>query len=280
MILSPEACRDLLNAHLEDIDRLCKEALFTPQDGNTSILNREEGYLIIRPGQFQNDELYIDVMEHLQKDDYRCIRKFKGNSSFKGYLRSVIKNRLTDLVRVKSGRCRAKERAASHGEVGLLVYEHMFVGRQTADEMVEILSASYGVSFCPNEVRRIYDSLGGRNEKHKIDGNIRTGVGDSGEIVPVEGRTPEKETIANDQQKRLRQLYSEILSELNGEECLLIRMRFLPPDPESEPLPTEKIALMMGLTKQQVDRKLRRILNRCREKFLKQGLSFNDFVVK
>lgn len=273
-----KVCRNLLNAHLKDIDKLCNAAIFKAQGGNSSVLNGGEGCLIIRPGQFQEDELYVDVIDHLQKNDYHRLRKFKGDSSFQGYLGSVIKNRLTDLVREKSGRCRAKQRAVLHGEVGLLVYEHMFVGRRTSDEAVEILSTTHGILVCPDEVRRIYDSLGGRKEKHKVDPDTQTGTGDGGEIVSIASQTPEEAAITHDQQRRLDQLFSEILSELDGEECLMVRLRF-PLDPESEPLPTEEIASKMGLTKKQVDRKLRRILKRVREKLLKLGLSYDDLVV-
>lgn len=273
-----ETCRNLLFANYEDIKSLCKEALTATQRGNFAPWNGGENLLIIRPGQIDVEELHDQVLAHLQKDNYHCLRKFKGRSSLKSFLRNVINNLLIDLVRKRTGRCRAKERAAKHGEVGLVIYGHMFVERRTTDETVDILQTSHGISVSPDNVRAIYASLWGRNEKNKVDGDARIGTGEHGEICPVDGQTPEEETIINDQQKHLHRLFSEVLSELTGEERLLVRLRF-PLDSAKEPIPTEEIALMTDLTKKQVERKLQRILKRCREKILSLGISFDDLVV-
>ena len=62
-----------------------------------------------------------------------------------------------------------------------------------------------------------------------------------------------------------------------GEERFILRLRF-PATDDVEPLPVREIAALLGQTDKAVDNRLRRILLRCRETLLRQGLFLDDLI--
>ncbi len=114
----------------------------------------------------------------------------------------------------------------------------------------------------------------------EIDGtSVKEGIysGEKGEyIVPDQSEGPELKTIRMRDEKKLKSVLSEMVSELTGEESLLLRMKF-PKDLEGKSLNTKDIAKMLGITEKCVYSRTERLLKKCRKILIGFGISTEDF---
>ena len=184
---------------------------------------------------------------------------------------------VVDLVRQHTGRNRAKERAESYGELGRHVYDLMVKRGHSAEEAVEILETSFKIQATSSELMELHRSLLGRDVRHQSCADTETAWGANGELVVVQRQNPEMELVGQTQNVRRHNLLAVLVEDLKGEDRLLVKLRF-PLDEETPPLDIEQIATMTGQSSQQADRKLRRILQSCREVLLKKGLSLEDLL--
>jgi len=275
-----DACHRLLNEQLGYIAKVCEKVVCDEYSGEyKSSLFGDGGtsYRIERQASLDADELFVHVVDHLRDDDYRRLREFQGRSSITTYLTAIIGRLVVDIVRQRTGRNRAKERAESHGELGHHVYDLMQMGGHTADESTDILLTNFSIQTSADELRAIHSSLLGRDTRHQSCANTETAWGEGGEFVVIQRNNPEMELMSHMQDTRRGDVLAVLIEELKGEERLLLRLRF-PLDNETPPLDMEQIAAMTGLSLQQADRKLRYILKSCREKLLSKGLCLDDLL--
>lgn len=272
----------LLNDHLDYIAKVCERAADngrTPSQGQGQVISGEGGYTYIveQAGSLDPDDLFNKILDHLKEDDFRRLRDFQGRSSITTYLTSIISRFVVDIVRQRSGRSRAKERAAKLGLLGERVYDLMVLRGHSAGEAAEIMQITFGQQISPDELRDIHAGLLGRETRHQSSNESKTAWGEDGELVTIQSASPEGELSGKIQQKRRGELLAVLMENLKVEDRLLLRLRF-PLDEEAEPLEMSAIAAMVGMNEQQVDRKLRRILVSCREELLRKGLSLNDLL--
>jgi RNA polymerase sigma factor (sigma-70 family) len=275
-----DRCRQILKEQLGYIAKTCDIAASgTYSVGNKPSVAGDGGtsYHIHRHATLDADELFVHVVDHLEADDYRCIRKFKGQSSITTYITAIISRLVVDIVRQRTGRNRAKERAECHGELGRHVYDLMVMNGHTADETSDILLSNFNIHCSADELMEIHSNLLGRNVRHQSCCDTETAWGADGELVVIQRQNPEMELMSHAQNDRRRYVLAGMIKGLNGEERLLLRLRY-PLDDETAPLDMEQIAKITGQTPRQADSKLRRILQSCREGLLKKGLRLDDLL--
>ena len=273
---------NLLTEQIDYIAKVCERAAtngYTPSQGQGRMIAGEGGYsyIVESSGTLDPDDLFVQVVDHLKEDDFRCLRNFQGRSSLTTYLTSIISRFVVDVVRGRCGRSRAKERAVKLGALGERVYDLMVLRGHSAGEASEIMLTNFGERVPAERLREIRDSLLGRETRHQSVGDGSTAWGETGELVVIQSSTPEAELSARVQQVRRADVLAALLEDLKGEDRLLLRLRF-PLDEEAEPLDLSTIAAMAGLSERQADRKLRRILLDCRETLLSKGFSLNDLL--
>lgn len=275
-----DSCRRLLNEQLEYIARVCKQSVSDAYQGESKFAITGDGgtsYSIHQHASLDADELFVHVVDHLKEDNYRRIREFQGRSSIITYITAIIGRLVVDIIRQRTGRNRAKERAVCHGELGCHVYDLMVKLGHTAAEAVEILLINFNIQSSSDELMELHKNILGRDVRHKSCGDTETVWGTEGELVVVQRQTPEMELLGNVQSVRRREVLAALIEGLKGDERMLLRLRF-PLDDETPPLDLEQIAAITGQTPQQADRKLRRILQSCREQLLKKGLSLDNLL--
>lgn len=262
----------LINDNLGYIERQCRKACqkFNPW-----------GY----SDENDVDELFIEVIDHLKEDNFRRLRNFEGRAQLETYITTIISNLIVDLIRKKKGRSRAKERAKTFGKLSERIYELVFIKRFNDEETYEVLKTTYKVKESFNEISDIITKIKGRTPEYvKIPVDRPSGRlvkdKDSGEeelIVKDTDKNPE-ERLSGRQKKIISKKYlNEIISELKGEEQLIIRMMY-PLADDNDPKELSGIAEKLGITEKAVDSKIRRILAKCREMMLEKGLSLDDFI--
>ncbi len=103
--------------------------------------------------------------------------------------------------------------------------------------------------------------------------------GEAGEfIVPDKENIPEFVVIWDDREKSMRSVISEMISSLNGEERLLLRMKF-PSDPGRDPLSTSEISRALGISQKGVYNRVDRLIKKCRKILESAGIGEQDFIL-
>lgn len=205
------------------------------------------------------DELLNELLDHLKADDFRVLRQFKGKAKLTTYLTTIIANLVVDLVRKKKGRSRVRERAREMGEVAERLYDAVYRRGHSLGEAHGFLEATWGITAGHAELSVMLERMRGR-EAH-LDGAGECWPCAGKEIVTEEGieiaipdpaRSAEQ-MLADDHRERL----SRRVLEQRG---------------------NREIAGILGLSEKAVDNRIRRMLARCRETILRQGLSLDDLI--
>jgi DNA-directed RNA polymerase specialized sigma subunit len=68
-----------------------------------------------------------------------------------------------------------------------------------------------------------------------------------------------------------------IITPLSGEERLLLRMRF-PAREEEQPKSVEQISHALGITQKAVYKRITRLMKKCRDNLLQQGVTVHDLL--
>lgn len=232
------------------------------------------------------DELINEVLDRLKADDYRVLREFRGKAKLTTFLTTIIANTVVDLLRMKKGRSRAKDRAKKIGDVAERLYDCVFCRGYSLVEAHGYLQTTCGIAASYNELSVMLERIRG----HEFSGKLSAGeeswpyVGkeiqtdDGLELVVRDPAQTADELLVHRERKDLsRQVLDQVLEELSGEERLILSLRF-PMCDDKKPMGNREIAEMLGLTAKAVDNRVRRILVRCREMVLKQGLSLEDMI--
>lgn len=244
--------------------------------------------LPISDGTFDNrvDELFNQVLDHLKEDNYRVLRKFKGKSKLTTYLSTIIANLVVDLIRKKNGRSRMKQRAAEMGDIAECLYDAIYVRGYSIGEAQDFLRSTWDIAVGQEELRVMLEKMRGRENPLRLKAcddcwphagiEVKTEQGLE-VVVPDPARSSEERLIDVQRKILCREVLDKVLMELNGEERFILALRF-PVSEGKKPMGNREIAEMLGVTEKAVDNRIRRILVRCREMLLKQGLSLDDLI--
>jgi len=219
------------------------------------------------------DTLVNDILGRLRADNYKVLREFRSHSKLTTYIGTIISNLVVDLVRKQKGRSRAKDRARAMGPIGDRVYELVIEKGYPVEEAYEFLKENHRVTETIDEIKTMIDRIRGRktwpgpadpSEKSDIKSKLFT------------GDDPEKELTRKQEDELAKNVLNQILSQLNNGEKFIIRMRFpLSEDEDAKDL--SEISRILNISEKAVDSRIRRILSKCKEEMLRNGLSITDF---
>lgn len=272
---TPSTCKQLLSSHIEVITRICQRAASSQYSNNGHVIAGEGGYSLYldQGNQVDADALFTQVIDHLAEDDYRRLQEFRGQSAFTTWLTAVISRLAIDIVRSRTGRNRAKERALRHGDLGLQIYDLTVVRGYSAAEASQALSVSFGLTVPTEKVKEIYRELQGRDQRHQSDPEHETAWNEAQQLVVVDRRTPEQQYTTAQSENKRTELLRKLLQGISGEDRLILSLHFGLED--DNPQDHAAIGTLMGIEPGDVARRLKKVLNNCREALLKEGIQFS-----
>ena len=205
---------------------------------------------------------------HLQliENDYRKLRAFKGASSLKTYLYTVISRIFIEQVRVKwHPSTEAKRMGAAAVELEKLVYRN----QHAVHEACQMLAANPATAIDEKEARCILDRLPKRSPRP-------TRIEDSEERLPTlpdPSLDPEMRLVQKQQHQKkqqLRAIIGTILSSLSEEDKLLIKLRFISGHKMSH------IGRMLGKDDVQLYKRTQSVLGRMRASMAEAGIGEDE----
>lgn len=221
------------------------------------------------------DTLVNDVIDRLKADNYKVLREFRGRSELTTYIGTIISNLVVDLIRKQKGRSRAKDRARAIGPIGDRVYELVFEKGYPVEGAYEFLKENHRVTETIDEIKTMVDRIRGRKTWPGPTGPIEK-EGHDIKSKLVTGDDPEKELARKQEDELAKNVLNQILSQLNNEEKFIIRMRF-PLSENEDAKDLSEIAGILNISEKAVDSRIRRILAKCKEEMLRNGLGITDF---
>ena len=231
---------------------------------------------INRPIHIENEALELSnhVLDKLKKNGYQVLRNYRGHAKLTTYLTVIISNQAVDLIRKKRGRDRKKERAKNYGNLGKHIYDMVFLQQIPVCEVYKELKSSKNISESLEEVEAIVEKIRGKLRHNHI---YRAEVlGNEDDFVLPDYKNNPEEILAEKQRKdKISDILKTIVSELKGEDSLILRMRFLP-DGEKEAKNVEQISNILGISKKAVYKKIKNVLENCRDIMKQEGINSHD----
>ena len=267
----------IINDHFPLIERQCFNAVKHQLKYHGAFNN---------PLNIENEtlELSNQVLDTLQHDDYRVLRQFKGDAKLSTYITTIIARQAVDLVRKKLGRSREKERAQKFGKIGMIIYEKIILQGCSPGEIYPALKSIEGISLSLDEVETIAEKIKGKktsltfsNDDNPVVKNGAIVNEDGDYIIPDKKSNPEELLIEEQRKQKLGEVVKDIIAQLNGEERIILRMRF-PANDEEKPGKVEQIATVLGISKKAVYKRIARILNKCKNLLAQKGVAINDLL--
>ena len=270
--------QELIVENLGFIEKQCAKAcaiykrnILPPIDSNKDSAEIEiQPLQVVSSDEVDSESLVNDVIDRLRADNYKVLRDFKGHSKLTTYIGTIISNLIVDLIRKQKGRNRARERARAIGPIGEKLYELVQEKGLPVEEAYEYLKKNDHIKESLKEIGTMVDTIRGSKDCHMSVDAIE-------KPLLASGNDPEKELVKKQKDELVQRVLNQTLSELTNEEKFIIRMRF-PLSEEEEPKGIPEIARILGLTEKAVDSRIRRILTKCKEIVLKNGMSITDLI--
>lgn len=284
----PHRYQEMINRHFSLIERQSYRAVRKQL--------RRSG-LAENPVNIENEALELSnrVLDVLQEDDYKVLRSFKGDAKLSTYITAIVARKAVDMVRKKLGRNRQKERAAAYGEVGLLVLERMIMKGESAERLLPEVKTLPNAPQSPGELERIALEIGsgsnipnspaptGSNENPAVKEGftVKTGENADGEprrevVVPDPRQGPRDLAHQQERSRDMRAAVTHVLSQLSGEERIILRMRF--PTGDRPPQKAKHIAGVLGISEKAVYKRIDRLLKKCRQILEQKGVDVNELL--
>jgi RNA polymerase sigma factor (sigma-70 family) len=259
--------KKIINEHLAFIEKQCFRVIKL-QMMSLSGINH--------PIHIENEALELSnyVLDRLEKNDYQILRNYRGHAKLTTYLTIIISNQAVDLMRKKRGRDRKKERAKNHGILGKHIYEMVFVQGILVSEVYKELKSSKGISESFEELETIVEKIRGKVRHNNIY-RAEAPRNEHDSILPDYKNNPEEIFVEKERIDKISDILITIVSELKGEDSLILRMRFLP-DGEKEPENVEQISNILGISKKTVYERIKKVMEKCREIMKQEGISRYD----
>jgi RNA polymerase sigma factor for flagellar operon FliA len=238
--LTPE---QLYLGHLKLIDEIAKH---TAQRRHFS---REE-----------TQDFVSSVREKLLDGDYRIIRQFQGNSTFRTYLTTVIKRLMLDYQNHLWGKWRPSAEALRLGPVAVILDGLLNREGHTFDEACEILRTNEQIEMSRQQLA----DLAARLPPHPT----RRMQGEE-ELAdrPGDGESPDERVLSLEREKRRQRIWEILrnaLASLPAEDRLIAKMR-------SE-LQVVQIAKTLHLEQKPLYRRIDKIFSTLKKELIQQGV--------
>ena len=110
-----------------------------------------------RLGEEESEDFFSFVMLKLIENEYGRLRKFKGASSLRTYLTTVLQRLFLDFRCQKWGKWRPSSRARELGETAVLLETLLYRDGFGFQEAEQILRDNHGLCVSTDELRRLVD---------------------------------------------------------------------------------------------------------------------------
>lgn len=263
----------LITDNIEYIEKQChkacgvykKKAISIHQPIGGSSSSQIESMRVIVSGEIDPDTLFNEVLGRLKENNFRVLKDFKNLSKLTTYITTIIAHLIIDIKRKIEGRNRASERARAIGPLGEKLFDLVFIKGYPLEEAFRFLKKTDGITETLEEIETMVEKIKGRTPVHPHPGTF------------IEKDTPEAALEIKQREALSRNVLNEVLTELSNKEKLIMRMRF-PLSEDEEPKSLSEIAKMLRITEKAVDSRIRRVLTKCKEKILENGLNIDDFI--
>lgn len=273
--------KNIINENLEFIEKQCFNAVrirlkdFASKDTGLNIENEAL-------------ELSNGVLDALQKDNYRVLREFKGDARITTYITAIISRRAVDLIRKKLGRGREKERAKELGDIGMLLYQRVLKDGVPLPEVFRELQNDGGFPGSLEELETMVQKIKGKNPGSRLPGAsqplnggsvVKNGtlVGENEYVIPDTKSDPRDILMETQRKRKMHDVIQAILTQLNGEERLLLRMRF-PTGEDEKPKSVEQVSRVLGISQKAVYKRITRLLKKCKDTLNREGVTVDDLL--
>jgi len=161
------------------------------------------------------------VRMRLFENDHALVRAHAGRASLASYLTVVIHNLMRDFRNAHYGRWRPSAAARRLGEVGVQLDTLIHRDGRSRAEAIEILRRNRGVAHSADTLDALASTLPPHYPRHQGDD---TGL----DRLPAAERTdrPLAEREAAARAARTEQTLKDVISQLDDQACLLIKLRF------------------------------------------------------
>jgi RNA polymerase sigma factor (sigma-70 family) len=205
-----------------------------------------------------------DFKQHVHvkliENDYARIRQFRGRSSFKTYLTTVIGHLLQDYQNSAWGKWRPSAEAERLGEVAMLLERLTVRDERPFEEACQVLRLHHRVEMSTAELADLAAKLPPRNLRHF--------VGEEGlQAVPAGDPGPDERVEARDIGAMKRRVYAALqraIAELTAEDRRLIRLWL--------EMKVADIARLLGVAQKPLYRKIEKILAKLKKELERQGI--------
>lgn len=272
--------KNLITDNFEFIEKQCFKAIKLKLGNHSSTGN---------PINVENEALELNnhVLDTLQRDDYRALKEFKGNARITTYITAIISRLAVDMIRKKLGRSREKERAKEMGDTGMLVYQRAIKDGCSPAEVLKELQADLGYTGSQAELETMIQKIKGKNPvppaancSNGSGGSaVKTGtvVGENEYIIPDTRRDPQRIVMEDQRKNKIHQAVQSVITHLDGEERILLRMRF-PPDDKEKPASTAQVSKILGISQKAVYKRITRLLKKCKDQLDREGVNIHDLL--
>lgn len=273
--------KNIINENFDFIERQCFNAVklrlkdFASKDTGINIENEAL-------------ELSNRVLDTLQKDNYRVLRGFKGNARMTTYITAIISRQAVDSIRKKLGRGREKERAKELGDTGMILYQRVLKDGCPIPEVFRELKKDGGFPGSMEELETMVQKIKGKNpgshlpgasQPHNGSSAVKNGtvVGENEYVIPDTKSDPQDILMETQRKRKMHDVIQSILTQLNGEERLLLRMRF-PTGEDQKPKSVEQVSRVLGISQKAVYKRIARVLKKCKDTLNREGVTVDDLL--
>lgn len=217
-----------------------------------------------RLSQSEEDEFAGEVRLAFVENDYQILDRFRGLSSLRTYLTTVVHRLLLDRRRRQWGKWRPSAAALRHGSLAIRLEELLFKDGLSLDESIETLRTTMAPKESREELVALAQALPRRLS--------RRSQGDTPlESLPaLESANPEVQFQDALMARRVQATLSGLISSLSPQDHLVLRLRF------EDQVSVADIARLLRLEQKPLYRRINGILAKLRESFQVLGLSWSD----
>lgn len=214
-----------------------------------------------RLGVDEREDFTSYAMLKLIEGDYRRVRQYRGDSTFKTYLSVVLQRLFLDYRTQKWGKWRPSTMAVRLGSLAVQLETLMHRDGYEFHEASETLLASSGTAVSEEALWELARKLPFRERPKLVDEDFITGV---------EGMAPRDELARAEKLRMVKELeerLSSILDGMSAEDRLILRMRF------DESMTVPDIAEALKLEVKALYARIARLLKRMRSELEALGLA-------
>ena len=216
-------------------------------------------------GPDEAEDFDATVKLRLVEHDYAILRKFRGSSSLATYLTIVVHNLFRDYRIHKWGKWRPSAKARRLGTVAVQLDTLLTRDRYELREAVEILRTNFGAAESPEELEEIAAQLPPRAGRRFVGEEALENLGSTD---GVERRVIDAEQSRR--RERVERALDEAIAELEGEERLVLKMRY------EDGFTVAAIAEVLGIPARPLYSSFERYARRLRASLEARGVSRED----